>query len=73
MKINNSTKIIISASSSPGNFGSTLYNKFFKTLRLNYIYIPMKFLKMELILSYTNLFRPSLLNSFFGLKDGTEK
>tara|TARA_B100000900_G_scaffold392231_1_gene387539 strand:+ start:157 stop:951 length:795 start_codon:yes stop_codon:yes gene_type:complete len=46
MKINNSTKIIISASSSPGNFGSTLYNKFFKTLRLNYIYIPMKFLKL---------------------------
>ena len=30
MKINRDTKIIISASSRPGNFGATLYNEIFK-------------------------------------------
>ena len=43
MKINRDTKIIISASSRPGNFGATLYNEIFKKEKLNYVYIPVKF------------------------------
>ena len=43
MKINKETKIILSASSKPGNFGATVYNEIFKIKKLNFIYLPVKF------------------------------
>ena len=41
--INNKTKIILSVSNNPGNFGATLYNYFFEKKKLNLIYLPFKF------------------------------
>ena len=38
--INNQTKIYISASSKPGNFGATLYNYLFREYKINAVYIP---------------------------------
>lgn len=43
MKINNQTKIYISASAKPGNFGATVYNNLFEKRRMNCIYIPRVF------------------------------
>jgi shikimate dehydrogenase len=43
MKIDNQTKVYISASSNPGNFGATAYNLLFKKLGMNCIYIPRAF------------------------------
>ena len=40
--INNKTKIILSVSNNPGNFGASLYNYFLKK-KLNLIYLPFKF------------------------------
>lgn len=40
--IDNQTKIFISASSMPGNFGATIYNHLFKEYGLNAIYFPRK-------------------------------
>jgi shikimate 5-dehydrogenase len=41
--INKDTKLFFSISSKPGNFGASLYNKFFKEFNLNSIYIPVGF------------------------------
>jgi shikimate dehydrogenase len=43
MKIDNQTKVYISASNSPGKFGATAYNNLFEKLGLNCIYIPRLF------------------------------
>ena len=43
MKINNQTKVYISASAKPGNFGATVYNNLFKKMGMNCIYIPRVF------------------------------
>lgn len=40
--INKETKIFLSASSRPGNFGSTVYNHLFKEYGINAIYFPRK-------------------------------
>ena len=40
MKINNKTSLYLSCSSSPGNFGATLYNYFFEKKNINSIYLP---------------------------------
>lgn len=43
MKINNQTKVYISASAKPGNFGATAYNNLFEKFGMNCIYIPRSF------------------------------
>ena len=40
MLINNKTSLFLSCSSSPGNFGATLYNYFFEKYNINSIYLP---------------------------------
>tara|TARA_B100000787_G_scaffold169616_1_gene161376 strand:- start:512 stop:1297 length:786 start_codon:yes stop_codon:yes gene_type:complete len=40
MIINNKTSLYLSCSSSPGNFGATLYNYFFEKKNINSIYLP---------------------------------
>ena len=42
MGISNSTKLIISVSNNPTNFGVTIYNYIFSKMNLNYIYLPFK-------------------------------
>ena len=42
MRFNNKTKLIISVSSNPTNFGVTIYNHIFSKLNLNYVYLPFK-------------------------------
>ncbi len=39
MKINSNTAVFLSASSRPGNFGTTIYNELFARYRLNNVYI----------------------------------
>ena len=43
MKLDNKTKLIISVSNNPTNFGVTIYNYIFSKLNLNYVYLPFKF------------------------------
>jgi len=38
--INNKTKLYLSCSSKPGNFGATLYNRLFEKNNMNAVYIP---------------------------------
>ncbi len=42
MELSNKTKLIISVSSNPTNFGVTIYNHIFSKLNLNYLYLPFK-------------------------------
>jgi len=42
MIIDNKTKIFFSASSKPGNFGASIYNKLFQLYNINAVYIPRK-------------------------------
>ena len=42
IKYNNSTKLLISVSGNPTNFGVTIYNYIFKKLNMNCIYLPFK-------------------------------
>lgn len=42
MGFNNNTKLIISVSNNPTNFGVTIYNYVFSKMSLNYIYLPFK-------------------------------
>lgn len=42
MQIDNKTRVIISCSSKPSNFGAFLYNYLFKKNNLNILYIPVK-------------------------------
>lgn len=42
MRFNNKTKLFLSASSSPTNFGVTIYNQLFKTYDINAVYLPRK-------------------------------
>ena len=49
--INNKTKIILSVSNDPGNFGATLYNYFFEKKKLNIIYLPFKFYDKNKLIS----------------------
>ena len=41
-KFNNSTKLLISVSNNPTNFGVTIYNHIFDKLKMNFIYLPFK-------------------------------
>lgn len=40
IKLNKNTKIFFSASSKPGNFGTTIYNQLFEKYGINAIYLP---------------------------------
>lgn len=40
--INKNTKLFISASGSPGDFGATVYNRLFKKFGINAVYLPRK-------------------------------
>ena len=40
--IDNKTKIILSCSSNPSNFGCKIYNYIFRKNSLNYLYVPIK-------------------------------
>ncbi len=42
MKANNETKLYISLSKQPGNFGATIYNELFKRYGINALYLPRK-------------------------------
>ena len=42
MKINNKTKLFLSISSTPGNTGSKFHNFYYKKLKLNNVYVPIK-------------------------------
>ncbi|MFA6433238.1 MAG: hypothetical protein WCW52_00940 [Elusimicrobiales bacterium] len=43
MKIDNRTKLYISAASAPGNLGAAVYNELFKKFGMNCVYIPRTF------------------------------
>lgn len=43
MRINNKTKLYISAAATPGNFGALVYNKLFEKFGMNCVYIPRAF------------------------------
>ena len=42
MNFSNKTKLLISVSANPTNFGVTIYNYLFNKLPMNYVYLPIK-------------------------------
>lgn len=69
MKINNKTKIIISASNTPGNFGSTIYNEIFRQKKMNYIYFPIKISDEKDVLKAIKIFNLSGCSISMPLKE----
>ena len=47
MQFNNKTKLLISVSSNPTNFGVTIYNHLFKKLNMNFVYLPFNMTNAE--------------------------
>jgi len=46
-QLNNQTQVYFSASSAPGNFGATIYNRLFDKFDINAVYLPRKVLDAE--------------------------
>ena len=51
LSINNKTRLIISVSSNPTNFGTTIYNYIFDQLNLNFIYVPFRLTDSQQVVS----------------------
>ena len=51
MQFNNKTKLLISVSSNPTNFGVTIYNHLFKKLNMNFVYLPFNMTNAENVIS----------------------
>ena len=64
MKINCDTKLFVSVSSHPGDFGATLYNSAFQELGINAIYKP---LKCDYISQFVDIVRYAELYSIKGI------
>ncbi len=50
-RFNNNTKLLISVSNNPTNFGVTIYNYLFEKLNMNFLYLPFNSLHAEGIVS----------------------
>jgi len=42
VRVNNKTKLYVSISKNPGNTGARLHNNFFKHIKKNKLYLPLK-------------------------------
>jgi shikimate dehydrogenase len=56
MKVNNTTKLYLSVSSMPGNFGMTIYNELFNRYKLNYLYLGRKIEIAETLIDALKVF-----------------
>ncbi len=51
LNFNNKTKLLISVSNNPTNFGVTIYNYLFNKLSMNYVYLPFNVSNAENVIS----------------------
>ena len=56
MKVNNTTKLYLSVSSMPGNFGMTIYNELFNRYNLNNLYLGRKIEIAETLIDALKVF-----------------